>query len=199
MRALSLTAVAVATIALTGLVALPAHADVQPNQPQTQPVSASVIGGGLSAAISGPTNPLTVTLDGSRSLSATSPAGSLWTIVDARGTGAAWGLSVSGTDFVSAAGDTDKVERTLPIGDLSISPGTITSVAGSSVLPTAGSLAISGTSQVLVTAAADAKGSFTFTPDFGLNVAGTAYRSNFTNGTSGAVNLYESTLTFTIA
>lgn len=199
MRARSIAALAVATIALTGLVAVPAHADVQPGVPQTQPVTASVIGGGLSAVISGPTSPLTVTLDGSPSLSASSPAASLWKIVDARGTGAAWGLSVSGTDFVSAAGDTDTVARTLPIGDLSIAPGAITSVTGSTVIPTAGSLAISGTSQVLVTAAADAKGSFTFTPDFGLHVAGTAYRSNFVTGTSGAVNLYESTLTFTIA
>lgn len=198
MYALKYVAVAALAFTFTGLAVMPANADT-PAAPQTQPVTASVIGGNLTASLSGLANPLSVTLNGGTSLSATSPASSPWTLVDARGTGAAWGLSVSGTDFVSAAGDTDSTARTMPIGDLSITPGTISSLSGASVLPTAGTLQVSTTSQVLVTASANAMGTFSFTPDFTLLVAGSAYRSNFVHGTSGAVNAYTSTLTFTIA
>lgn len=199
MFALKYCAAAVFALGLTVAAAAPAFADATPGSPQTQPVTASVIGGNLTASVSGPASPLTVTLDGSPTLSTTSSALSPWKIVDARGSGAPWGLSVSGTDFVSAPGDTDTTARSLPIGDLSISPGTIVSSSGSTVIPTGGTLQISGTSQVLITAAANARGSFTFTPQYALVVAGTAYRSNYTSGSSGAVNLYTSTLTFTIS
>lgn len=193
-------AAVVAAVTLVGLTALPAHADSTPaSAPQTTPVTATVIGGGLSASVTGPASALSVALNGTTAQIATSSSVSPWTIVDARGTGAPWGISVSGTDFISAAGDTETVQRVMPISALSITPGSVTATSGSTVVPTGSVLALTNTPQVLVTAAADAKGSFSLEPKYTLTVPGSAYRSNYTSGTSGAMNAYTTTLTFTIA
>jgi hypothetical protein len=58
---------------------------------------------------------------------------------------------------------------------------------------------MSGQPQVLVAATGAYKGTFTLTPSFALTVPANAFRSNFTTGTSGTVNPYVSTITFTIA
>lgn len=186
----SLIAVA-ATAALCALSVSPAFAD-------NDPISATVTAGGLSAQVSG-ANLSTVALDGATVKHSTGPALGIWTITDARGSGAPWGLTVSGTDFTSQAGDTDLTPRTLPIGNLLITPGAVASGTGSDTAPQSTPVNVSSQAQVLVTATGNFKGSFTFTPNFDLTVPVNAYRSNFVSGTSGAVNPYIATITVTIA
>ena len=163
-----------------------------------QPVSSSVLGGTLSATVAGATLS-TVTLNGGTTATSTGDS-TQWSLIDARGTGAAWGLTVSGTDFTSLPGTTDVTARTLPITDLTITPGAITAGTGSDTAPTGTPVAVgTATSQTLITSTGNSKGTFTLTPAFSLSIPANAYRSNFTTGSSGAVNPYIATLTFTIS
>lgn len=186
------SATAVAIMTLVACAVLPAHAD-------DQPVSTSVLGGVLSATVSGATLS-TVTLTGTSALHATGTASAIWSVVDARGTGAAWGLSVSGTNFTSAPGTTDITTRTLPIGNLVLTPGSVTAAVGSTATaPSPAAVTVSTSSQVLLTTAGGSNGGFFLTPSFDLTIPVDAYRSNFATGVSGTINAYVSTLTFTIA
>lgn len=192
MNVLTKSAVAVLSASLLlAFAASPAYAD-------NEPVSTSVTAGGLSAAVSGATLS-SVAIDGTTAKHSTGLASSTWSITDARGSGAAWGLTVSGTNFTSAAGDTDLTARTLPVGNLVVTAGTVTSGGGADTAPSGGVVTMSGTAQVLVAATGDYKGTFTLTPSFDLLVPANAFRSNFVSGTTGAINPYISTLTFTIA
>ena len=186
----SVTAVAAAAV-LLAVAAVPAYA-------ANDPVSATVTAGGLTAQVTGATLS-SVALDGTSVKHATGPASGIWKITDARGTGAAWGLTASGTDFTSAAGDTDLTPRTLPVGNLLITPGIISSGAGSDAAPQGTPITVSSQPQVIVSATGNFKGTFSLTPNFDLTVPGNAFRSNFVSGTSGAVNPYIATLTLTIA
>ena len=193
MRALIKTAGITATTAvLLALALTPAHAT------DNEEISAAVTGGGLTAVVSG-ASLSSVALDDSSSQLASGVAESLWIITDARGSGAAWGLTASGTDFVSAAGTADTMPRTLPIENLVITPGVVTSAGGADTAPLTSPVAMAHRPLVLVTATGDYKGTFTLTPSFDLTVPANAFRSNFKTGASGAVNPYVSTITFTIA
>jgi hypothetical protein len=73
------------------------------------------------------------------------------TVSDTRGTEAGWTLSVSGTDFVGQT-----TGRTIPIGNLTLTPGAVQVVAGdANPLPTVNTLTMSTAPQVLMVAAAD--------------------------------------------
>lgn len=159
-----------------------------------------VSGGSLSVVTSAPTLS-GVTLDGSNTQTATGTAPSAWTVTDSRGTGAAWTVSVSATDFTSAAGTVETTARTITAGHLTITPGAITPGTGSDPATniSANALAVSTSSQALISAAGPDKGSYTLTPTFSLAIPANAYRSNYSGAVgSTALNPYTSTLTYTI-
>ncbi|MDJ0339175.1 hypothetical protein [Cryobacterium sp. PH31-O1] len=164
-------------------------------------VSAAVIGGALTAVVSAPTEMSPVVLDGRSSHS--SVGRSLeWTITNARGSSAAWSLSVSATDFVSAAGTLDTLERTVAVENLTITPGVVTARTseGADAAPTTEPVSVSDQPQALVYTSTLGKGTFTLTPEFSLNIPPNAYRSNFSGAIDGSpVNPFVSVLTFTIA
>ncbi|MGF6832315.1 hypothetical protein QF015_000464 [Paenarthrobacter sp. TE4293] len=162
-------------------------------------VDSTISGGTLTATTYGAT--LTgVTLDGSNSQTSTGNASSEWTITDARGTGSAWALSVSASIPTSAAGADESTPRTIPVGGLTITPGTITAGAGSDSAGTiaAPALALSTSSQALVSTVGQNMGTYTLTPAFSLAIPANAYRSNYAVGSSGALNPYTSTITYTM-
>ncbi|MEX1077652.1 MAG: WxL domain-containing protein [Homoserinimonas sp.] len=164
-------------------------------------VTSIISGGDLAATTSGAT--LTgVVLDGSNTQTATGTA-TEWTIKDARGTGAAWELSVSATDLKSAAGTVDTTVRTIPVTALTVTPGTVTAGAGSDAATsiTASAKALSIASQGLVTATGPNKGTYTLTPSFSLAVPANAYRSNYVDvvGPDAPMHPYITTITYTIA
>lgn len=191
----AIAALAVAGI-ITALIAAPAHASAISNS-STAPINATILGGSLTQTVSGATLS-SVTLNGNSAQSATGSAAQ-WMLIDARGTGAAWAVTVSATDFTSAAGTVDTVARTITVGNLVMTPGFITSVAGSDVVPATSSVTMSGTAQSIVSAPAPSKGTYTLTPSFALNVPINAYRSNYSGTLSnGTINPYISTVTITI-
>lgn len=185
--------VALGTCVVLAVAATPAMAD-------SNSISSTVSAGTLTETTSGATLS-GVTLNGSSTQTATGTASSQWSITDARGTGAAWTLSVAATDFSSAAGTVDTTARTLPAADLTITPGTVTAGTGADPATniTASPLTASTSAQALVAAAGPDKGTYTLTPSFSLAIPANAYRSNYA-GTVGssAVNPYTSTLTYTI-
>lgn len=176
--------------------ASPAFA-VTTDSSEEQPVNASVRGGTLNASVFAPALS-DVTLDGKTDQVATGVSAP-WTLVDARGSGAAWGLSVEGTDFTSDAGAVDSIARTIPIGALTIKPGSITGAAGADANPDHDDITVSDESQPLVWTSASAKGSYTLAPTYDVVIPLGAFRSNFVTGQTGAIHPYVATLTFTIA
>ncbi|MBC7725816.1 MAG: hypothetical protein H7146_13900 [Burkholderiaceae bacterium] len=168
------------------------------NAIDNQEVAASVTAGGLSATVSGAVLS-SVSLGPQSAQVASGISASLWQLTDARGSGAAWTLSASGTDFVSAAGTEDLTPRTLPIGNLVITPGVVTASAGADNAPLTSPVTMTGAAQALVTTSGNLKGTFTLRPTFDLTVPANAFRSNFALGTTGTVNPYIATITFTIA
>ena len=92
----------------------------------TDDIESTVTGGSLTATGLAPTMS-GVTLNGTRTQESTGESAE-WTITDARGSGAGWSLSASATDFKSAAGSPDTTARTLPVGNLTITPGTVAAV-----------------------------------------------------------------------
>lgn len=169
----------------------PAMADV---------VDSTISGGALTSTTAGATLS-GVTLDGTNTQAATGSS-TQWSITDARGTGAAWTLSVSATVPTSAAGSVETTARTIPVGNLTITPGTITAGAGadSATGITAPALTMLTTSQGLVAAAITHKGTYTLTPSFSLAIPANVFRSNYAGAVgSTALNPYATTVTYTIA
>lgn len=195
MHAVTKTAgIIIATGILFGVALSPAQA-----VDSTDTVSATISGGNLSANPTAPNVMSAVTLDGIDAKSSNGTA-DIWTISNARGTDAAWSLSASATDFISAAGTVDTTARTLPISNLVITPGTVTAGAGSDKAPTTSAVTISGVAQSLVFTTSLGKGTYTLAPTFALNVPANSYRSNYSGAVgSTAVIPYVSTITFTIA
>ncbi|TFD68733.1 hypothetical protein [Cryobacterium ruanii] len=164
-------------------------------------MSSAILGGALTAVVSAPTRMSPVILDG-RSSHASVGRPAVWTITNARGSSAAWSLSVSATDFVSAPGTLDTLERTVAVENLTITPGIVTARTseGADAAPTTEPVTVSGLPQALVWTSSLGKGTFTLTPGFSLNVPLNAYRSNFSGAIDGSVvNPFVSILTFTIA
>lgn len=163
-------------------------------------VNSTVSGGSLAVSTSGATLS-GVTLNGATRTD-TGTATTAWSITDARGTGAAWTVSVSATVPTSAAGTVETTARTIPVAGLTITPGTIT--AGTDADPatgiTAPALALATTSQALVSAAGPNKGTYSLTPSFSLSIPANSYRSNWPGAVgTGTLNPYTSTITYTIA
>jgi hypothetical protein len=173
-------------------------ATVAPAMAEPNDVSGTVAGGNLTLATSAAALS-SVTLDGLEVKHATGDADSAWTITDARGTGAAWALQASATDFTSAAGTVDETERTIAIENLLITPGEIVAGTGSDPATTASALTMSNVEQTLVAATDTGKGSYTFTPGFDLSIPVNAFRSNFTDALDGDANPYVSTVTYTLS
>jgi len=162
-------------------------------------VNSTISGGTLTSTSAGATLS-GVTLDGTNTQVATGSS-TQWSITDARGTGANWSLSVNATVLTSAVGDTDLTERTIPVENLTISPGAITAGAGADAATgiSAPDITMLATDQALVTATGPQMGTYTLTPSFSLAIPANAFRSNYAVGTSGAMNPYTTTLTYTIA
>jgi hypothetical protein len=185
-------------IGVIGITGLLLAAGVSPAMADT--VSSTVSGGSLSVTTAGAT--LTgVTLNGTSAQTATGTSTSAWTITDSRGTGAAWAVSVTATVPTSAAGTVDTTARTIEVSQLSITPGAISAATGADPITgiSAPVLAMSTSSQSLITSTGTNKGSYTLTPQYSLTVPVNAYRSNWSGaiGTS-TQNPYTSTLTYTI-
>lgn len=155
------------------------------------------MGGNLTARTSGATLN-SITINGSEQ-HAVGSAVSQWNIIDARGTGAAWTLSVSGTDFKSAAGTQDNIVRTIDISNLNITTGRITRVLGSDEPPEEATITVRETANALLTVVGAGKGAYFLTPKFDLTVPSNSYRSNYAQGNTGTMNPYVSTITLTIA
>jgi len=188
-RTISQAGIAAAAVALLLAVGVsPATADV---------VNSTISGGALMSTTAGATLD-GLTLNGTNSL--VSGSSTQWSLNDSRGTGAAWTLSASATVPTSAAGSTETIARTIPVGNLTITPGAI--VAGTGADPatgiTAPALSMLTTSQALVAATATHKGIYTLTPSFSLAIPANAFRSNYAVGSSGAQNPYATTITYTI-
>ncbi len=164
-------------------------------------LSATISGGALTAVVSAPSTMTSVVLDGlTTHASVGRPAE--WVITNARGTNAAWCLSVSATDFTSAPGVLDLLERTVTINNLTITPGLITAhiTEGADAAPATEPVTVSSRPQALVWAPTLGKGTFTLKPEFSLSIPPNAYRSNFSGAIrESAVNPFVSVLTFTIA
>ena len=158
------------------------------------------VAGDLTASPSGATLSA-VTLLGAQPQFATGVS-TQWTITDARGTGAAWSLSVSATAPTSSAGSVETEARVLPVQNLSITPGTITTGPQSDDATGihAPQLALSATPQSLITTSGPHRGTYLLTPTFSLMIPANAYRSNY-SGTidNSPMNPYVTVLTFTIS
>ncbi|MDJ0378836.1 hypothetical protein [Cryobacterium sp. PH31-L1] len=192
---IGLTSLALA-IGLVALLSPTANADTA-----SDTASVAILGGALTAVVSAPTQMTPVVLDGRLSQASVGRSAE-WTVTNGRGSSAAWCLSVSATDFVSAAGTFDTLERTLPAKNLTITPGIVTAGTseGADAAPTTEPVSVSNQPQALVWTSTLGKGSFTLTPEFSLSIPPNAYRSNFSGAVDGsAVNPFVSVLTFTIA
>jgi hypothetical protein len=165
-------------------------------------VESTVSGSNLTVTTSGATLS-GVTLNGATQTTPSASSTSAWTIKDSRGTGAVWSVSVSATTPTSAAGTAETTARTIAVSNLKASTGTITPGTDSdSATGITGStdLALSTSSQTLISATADHKGTYTLTPTYTLSVPANAYRSNWPGAVdTGSLNPYSSTLTYTIA
>jgi hypothetical protein len=163
-------------------------------------VDSTISGGSLASTTAG-ANLSGVTLDGTNK-TATGTSSSPWRISDSRGTGQAWTLSVSATVPTSAAGTVETTARTIPVTNLTITPGTVTADAGADPVDgiNAPVLAMSGTAQALVVSAGTNRGSYALTPTYSLAVPANTYRSNY-SAAIGSTPLvpYVSTLTYTIS
>lgn len=182
-------------LGLVAVISTTASADTS-----TDTVSAAILGGALTAVVSAPSEMSPVILDGRIDHTSVGRP-TEWTITNARGSSAAWSLSVSATDFVSAAGSIDTVERTVPVENLTITPGIVTARTseGADAAPRTEPVTVSGLPQALVWTGTLGKGTFTLTPEFSLSVPPNAYRSNFSGAVdSSEVNPFVSILTFTI-
>lgn len=224
MFALKTAAAVIASLALVGIAAVPANAFTipAPTAPgaaaatQQQTVTATVAGSGLNFITSAINNATSAQLTNSPDTVVTATASSAWQVVDPRGTGAAWALSFTATNFVSEdLGASPAYSHTLAASILGVSAidsigtdssivgllaadGTTAGVATSPIFAT-GNAKLGDGSQVLlhgldgsVSGNLPSMGAFHFTPKFSLTIPGTAY------STVGHA-AYVSTVTFTLA
>ncbi len=180
----------ISTALLFGSGTMPASADT---------VESAVSGGTLAATTASPSMG-EVTLDGTgtQTSSGTSTA---WSIVDARGTGAEWTMTMLATAFTSAAGSTETVARTIAVGKLGVVLGDVTAGTGSDAITniTKYSLTLTTSAQTLIASSGTNKGIYAVTPTFTLTIPANSFRSNYAVDSSGAQNPYISTITYSIA
>src|SRR6478752_880804 len=137
----------------------------------------ATVNGTAGIALNLPSNPsMTTTLDGTDQVASWS---ALLGVVDARGTGAGWNLTVAATSFSDGAGHT-------------LAPGTITGVsavckAGNSCTAATSSgitypLTVNGTAAKFFNAALNTGlGKIDVTPSFAVSVPGNAYAGTYTS------------------
>ncbi|WP_104082912.1 ice-binding family protein [Cryobacterium sp. Y11] len=142
-----------------------------------------------------------VVLNGTSTQYATG-SGTQWSVIDDRGTGAAWTLTVTATAATSAAGTVELVARSLPVGSLVIDPGPIT-LGPNGVNPeliVGPALTMSGAPQTLLSSVGSNTGTYLLTPTFSLAIPSNAFRPNYAGDINASpLNPYVSTLTFTIS
>jgi hypothetical protein len=188
---------AAAVVTLTALVPGTAHAD-------TTTATATLTDGGVSLTLTPFAFGSSALTGANRTISATPAA---WTAVNARGTDAAWTITVSSTALTSAAGNTspENTARTIAVGQMSMSIAGLTAGTGSddtSHLTSSSVGTMSGSAQTfLSSSSAGSKGTYTFTPTLDVAIPANAYRSNYTTGTTnaGGINAYTATLTVTMS
>jgi hypothetical protein len=187
------------TVGVFAAAAVMLTAGLSPAMAASVDTTSTVTGGALSSTVAGAT--LTgVTLDGSNVQTATGSS-SEWSLVDARGTGAVWALTVTASVPTSAGGSVETVARTIPVGNLSITPGLVTAAAGSDPATgiTAEPMPMTGDAQALVSATVDHKGTYTLTPSFTLAIPANTYRSNYADAVGSSTLVpYVSTITYTL-
>lgn len=163
-------------------------------------VDSTVSGGALTASVSGAALS-GVEINGVQAQVA-SGLTEAWTVTDARGTGKPWSLSVSATDFASAAGSVETTERTIPASALSLTPGAVTAGPGADAATgiSTSTVTLGSASQTLISAQGPHKGTYSVAAStFELTVPANAYRSNYSGVVgSSPLNPYVSTVTFTI-
>lgn len=186
-------------LALAAMVCVLALGAAMPSSAET--VTAGVVGGALSMT-SSPVVFSNAALDGTNQTVTAQPAVA-WSVLDARGTGAAWTTTISATNFVSAAGTVDTTQRTIPASALSVSVGTPTAGVGSDPITNitgASGLTLSTSAQTLISSTGATKGLYTFTPTFSLTIPANTYRPNYAGNVGvSATNAYVSTLTLTVS
>ncbi len=175
---------------LFSAVAVPASADT---------VESAVSGGTLAATTASPAMDA-LTLDGTGTQTSTGTSAA-WSIKDARGTGAVWTMTMLSTAFTSAAGSTETVARTIAVGKLGITLGTVTAGTDSDAITniTKYGLTLTTSAQTLIASSGTNKGTYAVTPTFTLTIPANAFRSNYVTGSSGALQPYISTITYSIA
>ncbi len=144
--------------------------------------SLAVTGGSLSsttAAISF----TGVTLDGTDTTTTAAPS---WTVVDARGTGLGWNVTVISTDLTDGGTPLRSLDISAADQDLLVSVGSISATAGNGVpttavgsntdVPFTGGAAL----KILSAAVGDGMGTYTYTPTFTQEVPAEAYAVTYT-------------------
>jgi hypothetical protein len=199
MRTISKSALVLAAVTLLTTTSLSANT-ASPARADNSSPSGVISGGTLSVATFAPTLSALILSGANQAVTGTAPT---WTIVDARGTGAAWTLSFSATDFTSAAGVAESTVRTIPIANnLTITPGIIAAGVGSDGAPVTNAVTVTaaGASQSLIASVGAAKGTFTLVPFFSMNIPANSYRSNnkVSTTSAGGQNPFTSTITYTI-
>jgi hypothetical protein len=171
-RAIRAAALIVATAALAGL---PGAAGAA-----TSDAEITVTAGALSVATPD-FQPVAAVLDGTAQALNTTPA-TPWSAVDARGTGAAWTVTASSSDLVSAGAP----DRVIPSSNLALTTGAVTALAGAD--PAAGITGVTGgafttptgpgqTNVALLSAPAGHRGAYEFTPTLGITLPANAQAS----------------------
>jgi hypothetical protein len=157
---------------------------------------------GLSGCLYLTTQPFSFSSAGLTGANATVNASSSWSLVDARGTGAAWSATVSATALTTAAGTVETTPRTIAVGKMSMANGTVTAGTRADAITqiTSTGVTLSGSGQVFISSSGTNKGTYTFAPTLSIAVPANAYRSNYA-GTVGssALNPYTATITVTIS
>jgi hypothetical protein len=228
MFALKTAAISAATLVLIGLATAPAYADDESETEKTRDVSVEVTGSSLSLSIPDEISGFDFSLadedlDDEDSLTQTqelsddeaTAKANLWTVVDPRGTGVAWSLSVAASDFTmegstsTISGNILNIDSYEGLGLVSLNSDYASGVTS----PTTGTAKEAlgkdasdnddtGIHVILSgkTAAAQdgskpevlpSMGAYSFTPLFSITLPGTAYAT--------ATNPYVSTLTVTLA
>lgn len=127
---------------------------------------------------------------------------SAWSVVDARGTAAAWSATISSTALTSAPGTVETTTRTIAVGQLTWADGTVTAGSGSDATTniTKTGLTLSGSAQAFISSSGTNRGTYSFSPTLTVAVPANAYRSNYA-GTVGSssLNPYTATITVTIS
>lgn len=199
--ALATAGVLIGTVSGSTFTPHSAFAVAHTTAPVTDTISVAISGGALTAIVTAPEAMSAVTLDGTTTQNSIGSAEE-WTVTNARGSGAAWSLSASATDFVSAPGSIDADARILPAASLTITPGTVTAYNGgvADAAPETEPVVMSHEAQAIVWSPGLGKGAFAMTPTFSITIPANAYRSNFSSELeTSPQNPYVSVLTFTIS